>query len=114
MTSNSNPNGKTPNGTHKKLDADATLIKSLQALIEKTGASDEDADADLEVLLHQLNAANDVADSVEGRIDSILENLDEVLRSFPSESGPAEAESGEKRPETEQPGSAEKGNEPKS
>lgn len=114
MSSNSNPNGKTPNGTHKKLDADATLIKSLQALIEKTGASDEDADADLEVLLHQLNAANDVADSVEGRIDSILENLDEVLRSFPSESGQAEAESGEKRSETEQPGNGEKGNESKS
>lgn len=111
MPSDSKPNGKTPNGAYQKLDTDAALIKSLQALIEKTGASEEDADADLEVLLQQLNAANDVADSVEGRIDSILENLDEVLRSFPSESGQAEAGSEEKRPEVE---SEKKVNEPKS
>ena len=106
MTSQSTPSGKDSNNiaqTRQKLDADAALIKSLQALIEKTGTSDADADADLELLFQQLNAASDVADSVEGRIDSILANLDEVLRSLPQEDGEG-TDIGAK--ETETPGGA--------
>lgn len=99
MSSGPQPNGKTNSGVQPKLDSDAALLRSLQALMEKAGSSDEDADANLDVLLQQLNAANDVADTVEGRIDSILENLDEVLRSLGPENGGEEVGGTDSRPE---------------
>lgn len=61
-------------------DADrAALQPILDALKAASGAEgQEGGDLDYEGILHQLDAAGDVADTLEGRLDKLLANLGEM------------------------------------
>lgn len=80
----------------KDREALQPILDALKASSGKEG--EEGGDLDIEGILSQLDAAGDVADTLEGRLDKLLENLGEMEKAQQEQSHqPAQASAAEKK-----------------
>ncbi|RDX44302.1 hypothetical protein OH76DRAFT_1359843 [Lentinus brumalis] len=79
-----------PSQTSRSLEADIALLTQL---LSGGGSGDPEADGeDVAELLRKLEAAEDIADGMEERLDGIMDNLDELLSDLEARTGGGEGE----------------------